>query len=137
MVKFLTFFKNSRKIEGATNERASCTQRNGVVHPTIPLSRFGPPTPQNFLGAKTIFRLLGPYFTRGHFGAYTTDNYFLCCVLQRTKLPKNLSTRFSNYAPVWEICPLKNCQFFDVFLKNCEKSRKPRIKGHRAQYVSG
>jgi len=82
---FWHFFKNSRKIEGVTNNGASCTRRNTVLDPTLQWGRFSLPTPQNFSGVKTIFRNFATSGFWGHFRGYTTDNYFLCCFLQRTK----------------------------------------------------
>jgi len=65
IVKFLTFFNNSRKIEGATNEGTPHTQRISVVDPTLRWSRFSPPPPPEiFLEPKQFFPLgacLGAY----------------------------------------------------------------------------
>jgi len=64
MVKYSTFFNNSRKIEGATNEGTPCTQRISVVDTTLPSGRFTPLSPEIFLEPKQILVLgacLGAY----------------------------------------------------------------------------
>jgi len=84
MVKFLTFLKNSRKIEGAKYMGAPWTRSISVVGPTLRWGRFSP-HPPNFLGNKTIFQNFG------HFGAPYRKT--LRCI--RTKL--------SGFVDMWEV----------------------------------
>jgi len=82
MVKFLTFFKNSQKIEGGTNERVSGTQRNSVVVPTLRSGRF----------KKQFFDFGAPYRKNP-----STDREILTDSKSRGKSPITLKILQKNY----------------------------------------